>query len=213
MARQIHTEGEKIYFPDLPENQEAINARHGMANAVRALAVAVRGLDLERLSPGELNALGVSVRQMADRLAIDCHTNTRPGPDSFAGSLYELGPFTGRSNPISVPMHLARDGECTVGWAEYGLLYEGGVGDVHGGVLAAAFDDLLGAAQMILPVKGRTGTLTVKYRSVSPLRKRIDYRGWVDRVEGRKIFCAGTAHCEDRLLAEAEAVFIAPRKA
>ena len=40
--------------------------------------------------------------------------------------------------------------------------------------------------------------------------RRIDYAAGVDRTEGRKIYCWGTAHDGDKLLAEAECLFIAP---
>jgi acyl-CoA thioesterase FadM len=53
-----------------------------------------------------------------------------------------------------------------------------------------------------------TGTLTVRYRSPTPLHLELGLRGWVERVEGRKIFTRGTLHADGRLCAEAEAVFI-----
>jgi len=59
-------------------------------------------------------------------------------------------------------------------------------------------------------VAGRTGTLTVRYRAVSPIGRRIDYTGNLDHVDGREVFCRGTARCGDTLVAEAEAIFVAP---
>jgi acyl-CoA thioesterase FadM len=53
-----------------------------------------------------------------------------------------------------------------------------------------------------------TGNLSVNYRAPTPLHTDIVYRGWVDRVDGRKIFTKGTAHNGDVLCAEAEAIFI-----
>ena len=92
----------------------------------------------------------------------------------------------------------------------WGAAYEGPQDCVHGGFVAAAFDDLLGCAQMASGIAGFTGTLTVKMVKPTPLYRRIDYAAGVDRIEGRKIFCWGTAHDGDKLLAEAQCVFIAP---
>jgi acyl-CoA thioesterase FadM len=53
-----------------------------------------------------------------------------------------------------------------------------------------------------------TGTLTVKYRSPTPLHAELHFVGELTRVEGRKIFTEGRVFAGDRLCAEAEAVFI-----
>jgi len=64
---------------------------------------------------------------------------------------------------------------------------------------------------MVEPAAGRTGTLTVRFRAAHPIGEPIDYVGRLDRVHGRKMYCSGEAHGGDKLLAEADAVFIAPR--
>ena len=74
--------------------------------------------------------------------------------------------------------------------------------------LAAAFDEVLGMAQSLSGQAGFTGTLTIRYRSPTPLYEDLRFRAWVDRVEGRKIFTSGTCHAGERLTAEAEGIFI-----
>ena len=96
-------------------------------------------------------------------------------------------------------------------WAVWTDAYEGPPGCLHGGWVAAAFDDVMGLAQMASGKAGFTGTLTVKMLKPTPLHKRIDYEAGLDRVEGRKIWCKATARCGDELLGEAEIVFISPR--
>ena len=98
-----------------------------------------------------------------------------------------------------------------LGWAEYAHQYEGPPGCVHGGFVAAAFDDLLGAAQTLSGIAGFTGTLTIRMIRPTPLLRRIDYEGGVARVEGRKIFAWGRARHGTDLVAEAEGVFVSPR--
>ena len=74
--------------------------------------------------------------------------------------------------------------------------------------MAGAFDELLGATQSLGGNPGMTGTLTVKYRSPTPLHTELTMVGELVRVEGRKIFTAGRLMAGDRLCAEAEAIFV-----
>jgi acyl-coenzyme A thioesterase PaaI-like protein len=108
-------------------------------------------------------------------------------------------------------MHLEVDGDVVRGHATYGPAYEGPSGFVHGALVTGAFDELLGQVQMLSGSAGFTGTLTVRLHRPTPLARRIDYEGAVDRVEGRKIFCRGRSTCDGELLSEAEAVFIGRR--
>lgn len=95
-----------------------------------------------------------------------------------------------------------------VGRVRYGYAYEGPPGCVHGGVLAAAFDEILGFAQSLSGRPGMTGTLTVHYRKPTPLNTDLVFEGWVDRIEGRKIFTSGRCMAGDTVTAEAEGLFI-----
>ncbi len=93
-----------------------------------------------------------------------------------------------------------------------GGAYEGPPGCVHGGYLAAMFDNLLG----VLPYKlsGRrgayTGRLTVRYRSLTPLDTELVLTGWVSDARRRRITTAGRCHVGGVLTAEAEALFVRP---
>ena len=53
-----------------------------------------------------------------------------------------------------------------------------------------------------------TGTLTIRYRSPTPLHSPLRFEAWVTGVEGRKIYTAGHCHAGDLLTAEAEGIFI-----
>ncbi len=89
--------------------------------------------------------------------------------------------------------------------------YEGPPNCVHGGVIAETFDEMLGAANMVAGNPGMTGTLTIRYRTPTPLRTplRIEAR-CLDR-DGRKIRTWGGIYHGDRLTAEAEGLFIEVR--
>ena len=55
---------------------------------------------------------------------------------------------------------------------------------------------------------GVTGTITIKYRNLTPLNTILKLKGWVDRVEGRKNFLKGEMWAGDTLTAECEGLFI-----
>ena len=74
--------------------------------------------------------------------------------------------------------------------------------------MAAAFDEVLGSTQSLSGSPGMTGRLTVSYRSPTPLETELRFVGWLERVEGRKIFTQGELWAGDRLCAEAEGLFI-----
>jgi acyl-coenzyme A thioesterase PaaI-like protein len=128
------------------------------------------------------------------------------GGELFAS--FEHSPFIGRANPLAPPIHLEDVDGVVHGRCVFGSAYEGPPGCVHGGYVAGAFDELLGAAQSLSGNPGMTGTLTVRYRSPTPLHTELHFSGRLAGVEGRKIHTEGTVHAGDRLCAEAEAVFI-----
>jgi acyl-coenzyme A thioesterase PaaI-like protein len=139
--------------------------------------------------------------------------NGIPGSAAAESHFTDRSPFYGAMNPLSMPMTMEKDdsfGEfgAISGRATFTEPYEGPPGHVHGGYIAAAFDEVLGMTQSLTGRPGMTGTLTIKYRAPTPLHQEIVYRGWVDRIEGRKIFTKGTSHIGDTLCAEAEAVFL-----
>jgi acyl-CoA thioesterase FadM len=56
-----------------------------------------------------------------------------------------------------------------------------------------------------------TANLTIDYRSPTPLGKPLVFRGWCERIDGRKIFTRGTLHHGDTLCAEATGLFLSMR--
>lgn len=119
-------------------------------------------------------------------------------------------PLVGPLNPLAPPIEMSMDGTSVTGTVTFGDAYEGPPGCVHGGFIAASFDELLGFAQGLSGAPGMTARLTVQYRSPTPLHQPLVFRGGVDHVEGRKIFVTGDLRvaADDRLCAEAEGLFI-----
>jgi acyl-coenzyme A thioesterase PaaI-like protein len=123
-------------------------------------------------------------------------------------AFFDNSPQIGRANPIAPPITVSFEGDVVVGNVRFGSAYEGPPGCVHGGQVAAAFDEVLGMAQSLTGRPGMTGTLTVRYRQPTPLRVDVRFEGRVDRVEGRKIHTVGRSFHGDVLTAEAEALFV-----
>ena len=198
---------------DPPEDDRRA-AKHRLVREVQRVIELVAQLDSDRADPELVDPITSRVRELADTLEPLPSLHDRGGLGAQSGpqgSLLERSGISGRSNPLAPPVQWTVRDEGTVGSAVYSPAYEGPIGHVHGGFVAAAFDDLMGAAQVTSGQAGYTGTLTVRMIRPTPLGQRIDYEAGIDRVEGRKIWVWATSSCDGERLAEASIVFIAPR--
>lgn len=193
---------------------DAMRAKEHLAAEVRRLVEAVVLLDAGEVEHSVIDGFTEQVREMADAVValpdLMAHGSPAVGPPA-ASALDQRSPVSGQSNPIAPPMLVDFDGARAFGSATYGPAYEGPPFHVHGGWVIAAFDELLGVAQVASGQPGMTGTITVRLRRPTPVGRRIDYEGWAERTEGRKTICRGEARLDGEVLAEAEGVFIAPR--
>lgn len=159
--------------------------------------------------------------EVIDALADDIETQvqkleaapTVPGVAASDSHFSDRSPIYGAMNPLSMPMKMGIEstgGEfgSVTGEAVFNELYEGPPGHCHGGFIAAAFDEVLGMAQSLTGRPGMTGKLNITYRAPTPLNTPIVFVGWVEKVDGRKIFTKGTAHSGETLCAEAEGLFL-----
>jgi acyl-coenzyme A thioesterase PaaI-like protein len=123
---------------------------------------------------------------------------------------FDHSPIMGMASPLAPPTRIEAgpDDRTIVMHVRYGSAYEGPPGSVHGGIVAAAFDELLGMTQSLSGQPGMTGTLTIRYRRPTPLHRDLRFVGTLDRVEGRKNFTVGRCYDGDTLTAEAEGLFI-----
>ena len=197
-----------------PVEDEPRAAKHALVREVKRLIELTAHLDVADADLDAVGAITTSVRAVADTLEPLPSLHAKGGLGAVGGddgALLERSGISGRSNPLAAPLQWEFHDDRAIGWAVYSPAYEGPMGHVHGGFVAAAFDDLLGTAQTLSGLAGFTGTLTVKMLRPTPLNQRIDYEAGIDRVEGRKIFVWGTADCDGERLAEAAIVFIAPK--
>ncbi len=129
-------------------------------------------------------------------------------------AFFDHSPLMGLSNPLAPPIVMdyqddEAGGTQIVARVRFGPAYEGPPGCVHGGFIAASFDEVLGATQSLSGQQGMTAHLEVDYRSPTPLGEELRMRSWLDRTEGRKIWARAELHHQDRLCAEAVALFLA----
>lgn len=99
--------------------------------------------------------------------------------------------------------------EATRGKVVFGRFHVGENMAVHGGAVATLFDDVLGwlCVRLGLP-PARTAYLHVDYRSVTPVGRELTVRGWVSRVDGRKVFIRGELRDGDNVCAEADGLWV-----
>ena len=124
-------------------------------------------------------------------------------------SFIDFSPFIGVLNPLAPPISVRFDAKGDVtATCTYGAAYEGPPGCVHGGIIAGLFDEILGIANIAAGVGAMTGTLKIVYRSPTPLYTELQFEGRTERIDGRKVYTAGTLHAGERLCAEADGIFI-----
>ena len=162
------------------------------AAAARLTSETRRLLDLVRRTQAPTEVAD-AVRAQLERAADLLEPHAHPGPwaqrslawgDGFepfeAGqSLEEYFPYSpliGPRNPLAPPAEFEfRDGRIH-GRVRFGAAYIGPPTCVHGGVIAALFDELLGSVNVANQVGGMTGTLRVVYRSPDAHRHRAATR-------------------------------------
>ncbi len=128
--------------------------------------------------------------------------------DIAPGDFFPYSPVIGTLNPVAPDVHLRVDGDQVIGSGTVSAAHNGPPGGVHGGHVAALMDELLGVACIASGTGGFTGTLTVRYENLTPLDTELTLRGWVDRIEGRKIFAQGEICAGDTRCAVGEGIFI-----
>lgn len=132
-----------------------------------------------------------------------------PAPDGRHGGLSDWSPVGGAANPLAPPLTARVEDGVVVGEVTWGAAAEGPPGCVHGGLLAAAFDEVLGITQSLSGQFGMTGTLSVRYRRPTRLHVPVRLEGRLVGVEGRKVRTEGTALVDGEVTATAEGLFIA----
>jgi hypothetical protein len=198
-------------LPDAPEFSTPERAR--IADAVRQLIDAVMTNDGD--DPQLLLDVATEVDALAARLG-----SGRDGGPGYAprshGDYLPRSPVVGEASPLAPRIDWELSDDTIDGkpgieaHGVFGAPYEGPPGHVHGGMIALAFDEILGIANIAGEHPGMTGRLTIHYRKPTPLFHELHFRAAVDRVEGRRIMSRAELWDGETLTAEAEGVFVRP---
>jgi len=143
--------------------------KHDLVRETKRLIEAIALLDpeIDRDSDRDvLSELVDNIRTLTDRVEGLPSLRARGGLASAGGddaTWMERSGISGRSNPLASPLHLWVDGPLTRAWAVWTDAYEGPPGCLHGGFVAAAFDDLLqlGRVDLVVGFKNDFATLFV----------------------------------------------------
>ena len=189
------------------------DVRRRLADATRAV---IRHLVSSSAPDADLEEAVTAVERAAAVLDAGAHDRAYVGVAegsliSESREFIDYSPFMGFLNPMAPPMHIWHEGDRVIGTVTFGPQYEGPPGCLHGGYVAAAFDEVLGVTQSLTGRAGMTAHLEIEYRTPTPLGHELRFVGQVDRTEGRKIYASATLHVGDRLCAEASGLFVSMR--
>jgi acyl-coenzyme A thioesterase PaaI-like protein len=192
---------------------ERIDAKRRLADATRTLVERVALLDVADMNAPDVDALAAQVESASSAVAAAPHLGERGGPFNAGDDQALIGMrsgIAGALNPLAPPMVMVRDGDVKRARVVFGQAYEGPPGQVHGGFIAAVFDELLTSAQLASGTGGMTGTITIRMRRPVPIGAEVEMEAEVDRVDGRKIHASGVARIDGEVAVEGEIVCIAP---
>jgi acyl-coenzyme A thioesterase PaaI-like protein len=163
--------------------------------------------DLTLAVRGQLAVIEGTERR--DRLALMlASSGSGSFPSTNAGSGFSDRAVGGSTNPTSV--------DVDVEFAETGVVarvvlrraFEGAPGRAHGGIVAAAFDDVTGFVIGQLREPAFTGELTVRYLAPVPVDEVLVMRARLEGRERRKLYITAEAHAGELLVATCRAIYI-----
>ncbi len=196
-------------YLDIPDDVDADwAARRRLAAALTRLteACVVGDLTAEPLDRAaeQVEAL---VRSLGDR--------TRTASQAFADGSYHTQPahwidrsaLVGRCNPVAPPMFFAFEEGRSIATCTLGHRHGGAPGIAHGGIVAAAFDQVMGHCATMHGVGGLTTTLTVRFKRRTPLQEPLRFEAWLAQKVGPYATFEAASFAGDRPLGTATGVF------
>ena len=185
-----------------------------LADAIRRISAVAVGHPVPDLDvAGAADQLGRIADALEESAPAAKRSRFQPDTSRHPQDFFPFSPIIGFSNPVAPPVEIwsveGEDGQREIrGRATFGYAYEGPPTCVHGGMIAALFDEVMGAANIITENPGLTGTLTIRYRRPTPLLAPLDIVARYVGSERRKVFTWGGIYHDGALTAEAEGIFI-----
>ncbi len=115
----------------------------------------------------------------------------------------------GLRNPAGLHLQYHLDGERVVTTWVASEDHVGFPGFVHGGLIAAVLDDVMGRCSVLHRRWVVTGRMETRYREVAPLGAALRVEGWITRLTRRVMQAQASMSLEDgRLVAEASGTYL-----
>lgn len=115
----------------------------------------------------------------------------------------------GPDNSVALGVEPRFEGDHVVAELRFHPRFEGGPGLVHGGAIAAFFDDLIGFVAIAHQKPAVTAKLEVNYLQPVPLGWEIRGEAWLAAEEGRKLWAEAAGYAPDgSVCVEASGLFI-----
>jgi acyl-coenzyme A thioesterase PaaI-like protein len=126
----------------------------------------------------------------------------------LGGEGFEDRAVGGSSNPTSVDLEVRFESVDVVADVVLRRAFEGAPGRAHGGIVAAAFDDVTGFVIGKLQEPAFTGELTVRYLAGVPVDEPLEIRARLDGRERRKLFISAEMSAGGTVVATCRAIYI-----
>jgi acyl-coenzyme A thioesterase PaaI-like protein len=154
----------------------------------------------------ELDAMPRRDRMAMMQAAREKHGGTFPAGAGAAG--FNDRAVAGLANPGAVDIQVVPGGEEVVAHLFFRKGFEGPPGRTHGGIVAAAFDDVTGFIIGRIGQPAFTGELTVRFVGPVPIETPIEMRARLDGQERRKLFISAEATADGDVVATCKAIYI-----
>jgi hypothetical protein len=153
--------------------------------------------------PGALAAAAARIEALCDDLAAEVPDDGPEPIGRFAEQLVGPGelsnltaamPFdmvVGSCNPVAPPVELWFDPPKAYGKVVFAPQYEGAPGCVHGAAIAAAFDIVLTAANVVADAAGPTVELSIRYLKPTIIGVDTEFESEVTEVTDRRTYSVG----------------------
>ena len=220
--------GSSVPMPDTPGDtprRAGPPGRPWSGGGREELAAAVRRLMQLTVTstpaPGAFAAAASRVGALCDELEVEVPDEgpepvgrfaelERVGPDELA-SLTDAMPFdmvVGSCNPVAPPIELWFVPPKAFGKVVFTPQYEGAPGCVHGAAIAAAFDIILTAANVVADAAGPTVCLTIRYLKPTILGIDTEFESEVTEVTDRRTHSVGRLIQDGVVKVEATGEFV-----
>jgi acyl-coenzyme A thioesterase PaaI-like protein len=136
-----------------------------------------------------------------------------PEPGEALGAHYAQCFGCGDARPDGLHLRVeAGEGVSVTAAFEVAAAHQGAPGLIHGGLLAAAFDEVMGSVNWLVRIPAVTGRLETDYVRPVPVGRVVHLRAWCVGQSGRKLYYRAEARLDDPrdglLVARAAALFV-----